>query len=633
MTSLPEAEHRSLPKRFWAGLLVLPFAILLLLDFVGRAPAIDGRWRHDAAWALFSDSPSPPASSEWKYIAIPDMDRSDGRFISSTWYRFDVRIAAPTTEPWAVYILEPNSNIAAYVNGEYVGDGGSFTPPIAEHGAALYFEIPGALLHEGDNRIELRNVAQWPGTWMNTVYIGPSEPLHSAYSRVVLVRVLALHITTALAVVTGLIMALMFVLYRRETAFGWLALAIFAWVLHALAALLPQAPMNDRYAWIALTDAMLGWFVVFAMVFVHRFLGERRPRVEWVAIAWCASGTLLLLATATFFRRPVDDLVNWLWLPAVHVVSVYIIVKLIRAARTRPAFDVQLLLFAAVTGEVIGLRDFLVFSDLLPGSHTLYLNHAISLQLVAFGVVLLRRCVRALHETELLNRDLELMIARKTAESRDNLAKVMEIQRQQAVNAERERVMREVHEGLGGRLVEALALASSEPRLKPAEPMLRAILDELRLIVDAIEPADGDLLVVLGMLRSRMSKRVEACGVRIEWDVDDVPPLPDLSPHRVLQILRIVQEAISNALRHARATKLTIRTRLAPVKGQPAAVLIEVADDGAGIDATAPPGHGLRNMRHRAQQIGASLVVEKMATGTSVRLLLPLDTTRSTQCD
>jgi signal transduction histidine kinase len=132
-----------------------------------------------------------------------------------------------------------------------------------------------------------------------------------------------------------------------------------------------------------------------------------------------------------------------------------------------------------------------------------------------------------------------------------------------------------------------------------------------------------------------MSKRVEACGARIEWDVDDIPPLPDLSPHRVLQILRIVQEAISNALRHAQATTLTIRTRLAPAAGGVApgsqtagaapAVLVEVIDDGKGIDPAAPPGHGLRNMHHRAGQIGASLVVERLATGTSVRLLLPLD--------
>lgn len=601
-----------------------PILVLGLLEIVGRAPPIDSQWRHERAWALFSDAPSPPPASEWRQVVLPDIDRTGPGFTNSTWYRFDVPLAARTDDIWAIYILEPESNVAAHVNGQYVGDGGSLLPPIAEHGAALYFEFPGSLLHVGDNRIELRNVAQWPGTWMNVVHIGPRRALQPAHDHVVRVRVLALHVTTALAVVTGLIMALMFALYRRETAFGWLALAIFAWVLHALAALLPQAPVQDRYLWVALTDAMLGWFVVFAMLFVHRFLGERWPRIERLSAGAFGIGTLLLAGTAVILHRPVDALVNWLWLPAVHGVSLYLVVKLARAARARAAFDVQLLLLVAVCGEVVGLRDFLVYSGLLPGSHTLYLNHAIGLQLVAFGVVLLRRCVRALHETETLNRDLETMIARKTAESRDNFAKLLDMQRQQAVDAERERVMREVHEGMGARLVEALAMASSDPRLKPAEPMLRAILDELRLIVDAIEPADGDLLMVLGTLRSRMSKRLEASGVRIEWDVDDLPTLPDLSPHRVLQILRIIQEAISNALRHAGASRLTIRTRLTSMTGAPA-VLIEVADDGAGIDSTSAPGHGLRNMHHRARQIGASLTVEKIDRGTSVRLLLPLD--------
>ena len=84
MISPPEVGSRSLPRSFCAALILVPLAMLVLLENVGRAPAIDGRWRHDGAWAQFSDSPTPPAARGGEFVALPDLNRPAGSLITST---------------------------------------------------------------------------------------------------------------------------------------------------------------------------------------------------------------------------------------------------------------------------------------------------------------------------------------------------------------------------------------------------------------------------------------------------------------------------------------------------------------------------------------------------------------------
>ena len=84
-------------------------------------------------------------------------------------------------------------------------------------------------------------------------------------------------------------------------------------------------------------------------------------------------------------------------------------------------------------------------------------------------------------------------------------------------------------------------------------------LDELRMAVDALQPVHGDLTTVLATLRYRLRPRLEAAGIAIDWQVDELPPIEGLTPTTVLQIQRVLQEAFTNAMRHAQAQRLWVR--------------------------------------------------------------------------
>jgi signal transduction histidine kinase len=88
----------------------------------------------------------------------------------------------------------------------------------------------------------------------------------------------------------------------------------------------------------------------------------------------------------------------------------------------------------------------------------------------------------------------------------------------------------------------------------------------------------------------------------------------------VLHVLRILQEAFTNALKHAHPRRIRVAAH-----AEAGRVAIDVSDDGKGFDETAAPvrGHGLANMRKRAQALGAELQLRSSAQGTTLSLLLP----------
>ena len=80
-------------------------------------------------------------------------------------------------------------------------------------------------------------------------------------------------------------------------------------------------------------------------------------------------------------------------------------------------------------------------------------------------------------------------------------------------------------------------------------------------MIDSLDDVEQDLVVALGLLRNRVQPQLDAAGIVLEWDVDELPALPGLGPARVLHVLRILQEVITNCIRHSGARVLTVHTR------------------------------------------------------------------------
>jgi signal transduction histidine kinase len=196
---------------------------------------------------------------------------------------------------------------------------------------------------------------------------------------------------------------------------------------------------------------------------------------------------------------------------------------------------------------------------------------------------------------------------------------------------ERRRLRRDLHDGLGPALA-AIALQLEEVadlaggQATPAGSLagtlrhqLRTTVADVRRIVDDLRPAILDDLGLAEALRTHASQFSVASGLRVSVDIGPVPPL---SAAAEIAILRIADEALANASRHAHARECRI-TLVATGE----LLELAVSDDGTGPPPAGAAGRGvgLDSMRDRATELGGSFAIEaRPAGGTMVRALLPV---------
>lgn len=241
--------------------------------------------------------------------------------------------------------------------------------------------------------------------------------------------------------------------------------------------------------------------------------------------------------------------------------------------------------------------------------------------ILATGAAVIEHYMAATCELQRLNAELEHRLAEKSEEIRSTYARVEEAKREWAQMSERQRILADLHDGVGASLVGLLRhVQSGSADRASIERRVQEVLQEMRIAIDALQPRDGDLAAVLGALRYRLDDIIRSSGVRLVWEVEELPEVGGLKPSTVFALQRIVLEAITNALKHSGAQVLRLRARAC--NGE---VEVHIEDDGHGFETSRhAAGLGLANMRARAQRIGARLrIYSHPGNGTIVRLSLP----------
>ena len=192
-------------------------------------------------------------------------------------------------------------------------------------------------------------------------------------------------------------------------------------------------------------------------------------------------------------------------------------------------------------------------------------------------------------------------------------------ERELAMSEERLRLIADLHDGFGSQLATArIRLERAPATSADIATLLEECLADLYLIVDTAQNVEGRLEDALRFLRHRVAGRLREGSTAITWDLQlsGAPPMPQW---QMLQVLRMAQEALTNALRHARARTIHVNARYEP----PAGLVLVIADDGGGMPADRREGRGLGGLRSRARELGAGLAITSSDTGTQVCITLP----------
>jgi signal transduction histidine kinase len=271
-----------------------------------------------------------------------------------------------------------------------------------------------------------------------------------------------------------------------------------------------------------------------------------------------------------------------------------------------------------------GFHDLGVAKLVWPGLGTYMQPFGSLLVFAAFGFALGRRVLEALAAVENINTDLQVGIIAATQKLVASEQALRKLEVESAIEGERERLMREIHDGIGSSLITALAVAESQRAPASTIDTLKRSITDLRLAVDSLEPIDGDVVMLLASFRCRVERDLRDAGLVFVWKVDACPPLPWLDAIGALHILRILQETVGNVLLHAHAERITVYCREI-ARGSEAGVEIVITDDGGGFDpVNYVSGRGLANMHARIEALGAKFSCRSAAgSGTTTSIWLP----------
>jgi PAS domain S-box-containing protein len=226
-------------------------------------------------------------------------------------------------------------------------------------------------------------------------------------------------------------------------------------------------------------------------------------------------------------------------------------------------------------------------------------------------------------------RDLSAQIRSQAAE--DELKRNRELAK--VVEAERSVIAQELHDELGqcvtaiGSIAEFIGQRSHQtmPDVHAAAQTIKdisgRIYDGMHAIVRRLRPGPLEALGLEDALRETVSSWA-ARNPRIEWSLDISGDLGDLGEAATLTIYRLVQEALTNVVRHADASRTSVALRR-----DDDAVRLAVRDNGHGnvAAATSDSGFGLIGMRERVRALGGSLVIDGISgVGTEVRAVIPI---------
>jgi len=190
---------------------------------------------------------------------------------------------------------------------------------------------------------------------------------------------------------------------------------------------------------------------------------------------------------------------------------------------------------------------------------------------------------------------------------------------------ERRRLARELHDRIGANLT-ALSLnlrlvrgewEKTSTRLDDSEKLLDSTAQLVRDVLTDMRPPGLDELGLLAALREHAEQVAQRSGLALQ--VHGAEPRPRLPAATEIALFRVAQEALTNIVKHARASAVSIALR-----AEPGLVTLTVADDGAGFDGEAPAiaaGMGMASMRERAEAVGARPRIES-ARGRGTRVIV-----------
>lgn len=606
---------------------LLPLLAVLAVQAVqAPAPASLGVKVLHEARVLVSDAATPPPELARAPLRRLPLSRGADE-ASALWLA--ISLPTPSDRPESL-ALTYRPGLSAYLDGVPLAAGPGDTAGTGErfvlgHQRWVLELLPG--LHRQPAQVlQLRLAAPRPsGASLDAPLLGPPEAvqaLDSGRRHWQLLRA-----ATALGgVLVAAFLALVARTRRDEPIYALSALHVALLALLLSPYVLSTQPLPSP-AWRMLLDAADLGAKLLLVVICARLAQAWGPRLHRLVWAVAAVGLPLDLAAAALgwswgrFEHP------WPWWALGSRALLFglawgLALRALRERGSPATWGTALLVgFSAATWAWVSLCALLLDRPVVDANA---LAHAGWVAWVA--LLLLRHFNDGARRERQLRERLSLELEQRRRELEAVFAAHAQAERERAASEQRRRLLQDLHDGLGARLLSVRLRAPDLDAADLAEALDDCLL-EMRLSVDTLAQDDGDLGVLLGSWRQRIEPVLRSASCKMDWRVAHAPHLPCLLGGGALELVRGLQELTSNALRHGAARRLIVAT-----EADAQAVTVWLVDDGCGLGTDARMGQGRRSVMQRAERLGGAVSWHSPApprwelrgVGTAVAWRLPL---------
>ncbi len=552
--------------------------------------------------------------------------------------RFRLEFDAPIEEVnvWAMSFSRLGNAFEVRLNGGDLAGGGSLDEP----NSSDYAKVP-RMVRIPSNQLQAHNFLEVdvrcdPGRrcGMPEVKVGDVAEIEGPYAMGLMWRLGSSLMAVMLSLMVGLFACVLWFVQvapdakgreRRDRVYLFAAVAELSWAFFVSDFFVERPPVPWVWWAVAMNTALSLWLWSLLMLGQSISRSMRQRPARWVP--WAQTFLVVLAPFSVYFSITLQ--MPWLWVWWQGVFAVLFLVSVVpfiwRAARSGN-FVQRLVAFAYLVNVPVGLHDFYVIRLGDAFSSEAYLRYTAAL----FGLAVATIAIKRFRDTHLMARELfrtlNARVAQKEQELSASYEQMEQVAREQERTLERSRILRDMHDGVGSHISSAirqLQMGQSNP--DEVLLTLRDSLDQLKLSIDAMNLAPGDVTTLLANMRYRLEPRFKAMGLELQWAMVMLPDLPHLDASAMRQLQYIFFEAFSNVMQHAHAKTLRIEAtpELQRNADDLAAVRIRVCDDGCGFDADQVRRKGLASMHERARAIGAKLHISSAPGQTVVELRLP----------
>jgi signal transduction histidine kinase len=618
--------HRT-PAYFWAGLLV--GVMLLALGLATRVGHVPGAVAIEQATVLLAGQAETSATA----VALPHVwDNERRSWRGEAHYRLALPAALAQAGPLenGLALLLPRVGVRFRVlfNGqELSAECWRRSSGYCDAGTRAHFvQLPQRLMAPqwADNRIEVQLKGQLLRiSGLSPVWVGPRDALYQRHRWLSWWQVNLTWMVAATSFMMG-VLSLLIWFRSAEPLFGLLGgglvvLTVRLWL--STPVFLP----GPFLVWDYVHKLSFTWYCGFTYLFMSELFNFRQSLVRKLVVVMMALGPFWLALQAWLENYQLYRL----WTGVIVLVCMLAFLKVMHRARWGMNVNQRLMVVVGMATMATGLRDFLVVQMDFPGDTDIRWMTPGSLVLMfAMGWVLVRRTAQAMEQVAQLNTELARKVSERETELHAVFDRLRAVENQRVLEAERRRLTRDMHDGLGSQLVQTLNLVhSSGAKVDSASVanMLSHALEELRMTLDSLEPMDGDLPTILGTLRQRIMPTLQAAGIDLDWRVEAVSAVAGLEVRGVMHLFRCLQEVFANVVQHAHATRVTVRTW-----ERGGRVFLSASDNGVGLGEPLESGfreggRGISNIRLRASEIGAEVRFSSAHPGTCVTFSFAAD--------